>query len=120
MKASTLLLLSGLVALGLLSRPVYAVCTPGESRCGADGEIQRCNSDHTWNASEPGSTCNPNDNPSDKAPRYNDRSGGDGRQGDGLQPLCTPGITRCGADNEVERCTQDSNWSKEPGTSCNR
>ena len=117
MKSSILLVCLGLSAVGLYAAPALADCTPGETRCGAESEVQRCTNDHTWNT-EAGSMCNrsisnhPED--ADRA-RYSDR-GGEGRGGVG----CTPGISRCGADGELERCTNSNTWSREPGSSCNR
>jgi hypothetical protein len=115
MKSSTLLTYLGLTLAVLFSRPALADCTPGETRCGADSEVERCTSDHTWNT-EPSNLCNRSiPNPPTDDRRYNDRGRDELARGG-----CTSGISRCGADGLVERCTDSNTWSTEPGSACTR
>ena len=73
----------------------FADCTPGASRCGADGYVERCNYDGSrWDAN------------------MITRCEGSGRGGEGHYSgnsgrgsECVPGASRCGADGYVERCS---------------
>jgi hypothetical protein len=117
MKSKSLFVSCVLSALALCALPAHADCTPGETRCGADTDVQRCNSDHTWDT-DAGTRCDPNV-PNRPAVERFGRYGGSIDQGrDGN--VCTKGFTRCGADGEVERCTEDGTWDAEPGSSCDQ
>jgi hypothetical protein len=112
-----MLVLLSLSAIGLFAQPVLADCTPGQTRCGADSEMESCNPDHTWNT-QPAAMCSRNipDLLSDER-RYNFNERG---RGDPSGGNCTTGISRCGADGQVERCTDSNTWSTEPGVLCSR
>jgi hypothetical protein len=117
MKPSNFLIFLALLATGLVARPALADCTPGETRCGTYGEMEGCNNDHKWDT-QPNSKCErsiPN-RPQNEG-RYNYNEGGRGKTSDGS---CTQGITRCGADGKVERCTEFNTWKTDPGSNCNR
>ncbi len=106
-----------LIAGFLLAGRAHADCTPGETRCGADSNVERCNADHTWDT-DPGAICNRNIPNRPEDDRRGDRriDGGGSLAGD----VCTSGISRCGADNHVERCTDANTWETDPGSTCTR
>jgi hypothetical protein len=53
----------------------------------------------------------------DGAERYNYDDRGRGQI---ASDICAPGITRCGADGQVQRCTDSNSWSPQPGSYCSR
>jgi|SRR5581483_5461509 len=70
-----------LVNLTVLLLTVVADCTPGDTRCGADGYVQRCDYEgKRWDITF--TRCK-------------------------KEKVCSPGASRCGADGYVERCDYD-------------
>lgn len=93
-KTAIMAVLAGIALLS--AHTASAGCTTGESRCGADGYVERCTSNGTWNSSML------------KCAREGDGRYGRDRPSGGYR--CTPGESQCGADGYVERCTPDGTW----------
>ena len=102
-------------AMAFMAPPAFGACTPGETRCGADSQVERCTKEFTW-STDAGSICDrgiPNHAKDDH--RADDRVASPPA---GAQ--CIPGISRCGADSHVERCTADHDWKTDPQSDCSR
>jgi hypothetical protein len=115
MRSSIRSLLWILLGAGAPVASTLADCTPGESRCGADSQVERCTADHTW-STDAATICDRNipNRPMDPA-RFDER-----RRPPAESSPCTAGISRCGADGRVERCTDANTWTTDPGSTCTR